>query len=158
MTPLTNAELGLTDGRWQGKAPLWFYVLKEAELVHGGRRLGPVGGRIVAETILGLLELDAMRFRIDETGREVLAQRRIPHPLLGPPVPPDEAEVRRADPAAPARRDPDRLPVLLQLPLGRKTESGERRLGCDRTVRPLQSRLHELTEVQTAAGAPAPAA
>lgn len=37
--------------------PLWFYVLKEAEL-SGGERLGPVGGRIVAEVLLGLLRLD----------------------------------------------------------------------------------------------------
>ena len=31
------------------------YVLKEAELRHNGRHLGPVGGRIVAEVLLGLL-------------------------------------------------------------------------------------------------------
>jgi Animal haem peroxidase len=56
IAPLSNADLGLTDSRWGGKAPLWFYVLKEAELL-GGRRLGPVGGRIVAEVILGILAL-----------------------------------------------------------------------------------------------------
>jgi hypothetical protein len=38
--------------------PLFHYVLKEAELVEDGLRLGPVGGRIVAEVILGLLQLD----------------------------------------------------------------------------------------------------
>ena len=38
--------------------PLWYYVLKEAELMEGGQRLGPVGGRIVGEVILGLLQLD----------------------------------------------------------------------------------------------------
>lgn len=38
--------------------PLWFYVLKEAELETGGVQLGPVGGRIVAEVILGLLAYD----------------------------------------------------------------------------------------------------
>jgi len=58
LTPLTNEELGLTDPAWKGKAPLWFYTLKEAELFHDGRRLGPVGGRIVAETILGILACD----------------------------------------------------------------------------------------------------
>ena len=56
--PLTNAELGLTDPRWGGKAPLWFYVLKEAELRTGGVRMGPVGGSIVAGTMLTLLALD----------------------------------------------------------------------------------------------------
>jgi hypothetical protein len=58
LPPLTNAALGLTDTRWGGKAPLWFYVLKEAELQHGGSHLGAVGGRIVAETILAFLVLD----------------------------------------------------------------------------------------------------
>jgi hypothetical protein len=57
MPVLTNADLGLTETGWGGKAPLWFYILKEAEL-GGGRRLGPVGGRIVAEVILGLLGAD----------------------------------------------------------------------------------------------------
>ena len=38
--------------------PLWFYVLREAHVVTGGATLGPVGGRIVAEVILGLLALD----------------------------------------------------------------------------------------------------
>jgi hypothetical protein len=55
--PIPNARLGLNEAGWGAKAPLWFYVLKEAEL-GGGRRLGAVGGRIVAEVILGLLALD----------------------------------------------------------------------------------------------------
>jgi len=47
--------------------PLWLYVLAEAEVIgrettqgsfDKGEGLGPVGARIVAETILGLLELD----------------------------------------------------------------------------------------------------
>lgn len=38
--------------------PLWFYILKEAELDAGGRHLGSVGATIVAEIILGLLALD----------------------------------------------------------------------------------------------------
>jgi hypothetical protein len=55
--PLTNAQLGLTEPGWKNKAPLWFYILKESELL-GGKKLGPVGGWIVAEVILGLLGLD----------------------------------------------------------------------------------------------------
>ncbi|GIE31703.1 myeloperoxidase [Actinoplanes italicus] len=61
VTPLTNEQLGLPDPAnpgWQGKAPLWFYILKEAELTHAGERLGAVGGRIVTEVILGILEAD----------------------------------------------------------------------------------------------------
>jgi Animal haem peroxidase len=38
--------------------PLWYYVLKEAELIEDGLHLGPVGGRIVAEVIIGLLQSD----------------------------------------------------------------------------------------------------
>jgi hypothetical protein len=56
--PLTNAQLGLTDRRWGGKAPLWFYVLKEAEIQQKGRRLGTTGGMLVAGTLLTLLFLD----------------------------------------------------------------------------------------------------
>ena len=39
--------------------PLWFYILREAELApQNGQRLGPVGGRIVAEVFIGLLLAD----------------------------------------------------------------------------------------------------
>ena len=39
--------------------PLWYYVLAEARaLGKGGKRLGPVGGTIVAEVLIGLLEAD----------------------------------------------------------------------------------------------------
>ena len=37
--------------------PLWLYVLAEGSL-SGGQHLGPVGGRIVAEVLIGLLECD----------------------------------------------------------------------------------------------------
>jgi Animal haem peroxidase len=57
---LSNAALGLSsDPGWGGEAPLWFYILKEAELPpYNGERLGPVGGRIMAETLVGLLQRD----------------------------------------------------------------------------------------------------
>ncbi|MGY1594969.1 peroxidase family protein [Geodermatophilus sp. SYSU D00708] len=58
ITPLTNQELNLKAPGWGGKAPLWYYVLKEAELLAQGKKLGPVGGRIVAEVILGIMALD----------------------------------------------------------------------------------------------------
>ena len=38
--------------------PLWYYVLKEAEIMEKGVHLGPVGGRIVGEVIIGLLQID----------------------------------------------------------------------------------------------------
>ncbi len=42
--------------------PLFFYILKEAELFSRGRRLGPVGGRIVAEVFIGLLQGDPFSY------------------------------------------------------------------------------------------------
>ena len=38
--------------------PLWYYILAEAKTVHDGLHLGPVGGRIVTETLIGLLRAD----------------------------------------------------------------------------------------------------
>ncbi len=55
VAPLTADELTQT---WPDGTPLWFYVLKEAEHRGGGDRLGPVGGRIVAEVLIGLLRAD----------------------------------------------------------------------------------------------------
>jgi len=42
----------------ESRTPLFYYVLKEAEVMQDGLRLGPVGGRIVAEVLLGLLSMD----------------------------------------------------------------------------------------------------
>jgi hypothetical protein len=38
--------------------PLFYYILKEAQLREDGLHLGPVGARIVAEVFIGLLQLD----------------------------------------------------------------------------------------------------
>lgn len=38
------------------KTPLWYYILREAEVQHGGRTLGVVGSRIVMETFFGLIK------------------------------------------------------------------------------------------------------
>ena len=38
--------------------PLWYYVLAEAETLAGGLHLGPIGGEIVTETLIGLLRAD----------------------------------------------------------------------------------------------------
>ncbi|WP_433280715.1 peroxidase family protein [Pseudonocardia xinjiangensis] len=55
VAPLTGEEAGQS---WPHGTPLWFYILKEAEHRGGGDRLGPVGGRIVAEVLIGLLRAD----------------------------------------------------------------------------------------------------
>jgi hypothetical protein len=51
-------ELAYLDVGFERSTPLWYYVLKEAEVVADGLRLGPVGGRIVAEVLIGLLQTD----------------------------------------------------------------------------------------------------
>jgi hypothetical protein len=38
--------------------PLWYYILAEARTIEDGLHLGPVGGRIVTETLIGLLRAD----------------------------------------------------------------------------------------------------
>jgi hypothetical protein len=38
-------------------------VLREADIREGGNRLGPVGGRIVGEVLVGLLDLDQRSVR-----------------------------------------------------------------------------------------------
>ena len=46
------------DVDFRRHTPLWAYILFEAGTVEDGLRLGPVGGRIVAEVIIGLLQAD----------------------------------------------------------------------------------------------------
>lgn len=56
---------GLTDdanGPYKGEAPLWLYILAESKIVHDGKKLGPVGSRIVAEVIGGLLAADSTSY------------------------------------------------------------------------------------------------
>ena len=43
---------------FENSTPLWYYILKEAEVETGGVRLGKVGARIVAELMIGLIEGD----------------------------------------------------------------------------------------------------
>lgn len=52
------AELEPIASSFVNSTPLLYYILKEAEVVQKGDRLGPVGGRIVAEVFIGLLQLD----------------------------------------------------------------------------------------------------
>ena len=65
--PLSKDELGLSKLGWHGETPLWYYILKEAEVRAGGERLGDVGGRIVAEVLLGLIDGDSTSYRWAET-------------------------------------------------------------------------------------------
>lgn len=115
IVPLSDEQLWVATGNLQGdgamaslrqaradllekhrslknNAPLWYYVLREAEILAteqvndgngvltvGGVHLGPVGGRIVAETILGLLACDDQSFLVQ-------------HPLWQPEIPVRDAQ------------------------------------------------------------------
>jgi hypothetical protein len=70
MPELAGYGLGL-----QSSTPLWFYVLKEAEMRTDGLTLGPVGGRIVAEVILGVLQHDDNSYVNRSRWRPSLPQR-----------------------------------------------------------------------------------
>ncbi len=65
-TPLAPEQIGLTAHGWQGETPLWYYILKEAEVQQGGERLGAVGGRIVAEVLIGLIAADPTSYLAGE--------------------------------------------------------------------------------------------
>ena len=58
--PLTSDELPeIARLPAEIQTPLWFYILREAQLRHDGRRLGDVGGRILAEVLIGLVQGDS---------------------------------------------------------------------------------------------------
>ncbi len=73
---LVDGELGLMEISpvFAGNAALWFYVLKESEKLGAGG-LGPVGGRIVAEVLLGLLKGDPLSYVQRRTQLGADAQR-----------------------------------------------------------------------------------
>jgi hypothetical protein len=60
---LTSGQTGsaVKDGGFEKATPLWFYCLKEAE-VFGGQHLGPLGSRLVAETLVGLIVNDPQSY------------------------------------------------------------------------------------------------
>ncbi len=64
-TPLTSNEIASgPDGvvakslGFHTNTPLWYYILKEAQVKGAGERLGPVGARIVGEVFVGLVQGD----------------------------------------------------------------------------------------------------
>lgn len=63
--PLCGARLGvgpesqvLRDYGFLEDTPLWYYILKEAELIGQGARLGPTGSRLIADVIMASLRAD----------------------------------------------------------------------------------------------------
>lgn len=62
LAPPQLAELAAINPRLVRSTPLWYYVLKEAEVMEQGLQLGPVGGRLAAEVFVGLLQSDSQSF------------------------------------------------------------------------------------------------
>jgi len=59
--PLTHDDLAELEPIYPSfidSTPLFYYILKEAELKEDGLKLGPTGARIVAEVFIGLLQFD----------------------------------------------------------------------------------------------------
>ena len=61
--PLGPDENPLTASGWTGGTPLWLYFMFEAAARGRGERLGPAGGRIVAEVLTGLIDADPDSYR-----------------------------------------------------------------------------------------------
>ena len=67
----------LSSAIFAGKTPLWYYILKEAER-KGGNRLGRVGSRIVAETLVQLIKNSSFSIIGDTTWSPKFTNRRDP--------------------------------------------------------------------------------
>lgn len=63
VAPLTAEQIGIASTGWHDETPLWYYILREADVCAAGNRLGPVGGRIVAEVLVGLIDADETSYR-----------------------------------------------------------------------------------------------
>jgi hypothetical protein len=72
IAPLSAEQVGIASSGWHGETPLWYYILREACVCTEGQRLGPVGGRIVAEVLVGLIDADATSFRRNYQGWQPL--------------------------------------------------------------------------------------
>jgi hypothetical protein len=71
-------ELAQFDAGLERSTPLWYYVLKEAELRANGAELTGVAARIVAEVFLGLLELNQSTYLARNPGWRPTLPSRVP--------------------------------------------------------------------------------
>ena len=70
---LTAEQVGLVRHGWDAETPLWYYVLREADVQQEGSRLGQVGARIVGEVVVGIIDADPESYRaVDPTWRPTL--------------------------------------------------------------------------------------
>jgi hypothetical protein len=77
------AETGIGDifPAFLESTPLWFYILHEALVLADGHMLGPVGGRIVAEVVIGLLQIDSSSV-LNRRWRPLIPVRETPKVLM----------------------------------------------------------------------------
>jgi Animal haem peroxidase len=65
----TKATMIMQDGapgqRFVDETPLWLYILREAAVFGDGNQLGPLGGRIVAETLSAAVEASGSGMIVD---------------------------------------------------------------------------------------------
>lgn len=63
LAPLPESALeDLRPFNLHKRTPLWFYCLREADEMGDGKRMGPVGGRIIGEVMIGLLQGDSTSY------------------------------------------------------------------------------------------------
>lgn len=70
LSELSSLNVGL-----ERSTPLWYYVLKEAEVLADGLRLAGVGARLVGEVIIGLIDLDENSYLAQPRWRPTLPRR-----------------------------------------------------------------------------------
>jgi hypothetical protein len=68
----------LRNNALENNTPLFYYILKEAELKTGGLTLGPVGSHIVAEVIQSALESDPYGYHVNAGAKWKLPSWRFP--------------------------------------------------------------------------------
>jgi Animal haem peroxidase len=65
--PLPEADLAeLKPLGLHNRTPLWYYCLREADVMADAKRMGPVGGRIIGEVMIGLLQGDSTSYLCQE--------------------------------------------------------------------------------------------
>jgi hypothetical protein len=75
LAPSQLSELSAFNVGLERSTPLWYYVLKEAEVLTDGLRLAGVGARLVGEVIIGLIELDENSYLAQPRWRPTLPRR-----------------------------------------------------------------------------------